>query len=462
MSAPNILLVTDDQHRWDFFEGGSVSCLSVPALSRLAAEGTTLTHAYSNCPICMPTRFTWLYGLYASQAAERLAGNAHDWPGHLPSMTHALRDAGYRTALVGKLHSHAGLYRRDLVRDEDDTRARGFDDVFETSGKSLAWWFDCRYTRHLDSKGLLGTYRDDVAGRCAQLGGQERYAPSPLAVEDHMDSVIGAEACRWLEAYDGEKPFFLHASFCGPHFPLDPPEPYFGRHRSEEMPAPDGVDDPGEIRKWQERRALYCDLIVLVDEWIGRLLGVLDAKGLAGETLVVFTTDHGDMMGHCGHGQKGRPHDASARTPVIARLPGVIAGGKTLEGMIEAVDLPCAILEAAGGGGDQRIRELLPDTPGRSWWKYVCGDADSRRDWIYCEHHAPTWRMAREHDWKYVCRPGAGDMLFNMADDLGERDNLIDEPAHAERVSRMRRQLITSMATCTAANTDGRAALGKM
>ena len=460
MAAPNVLLVTDDQHRWDFFEGGVVSSLSLPSLSRLAAEGTMLTHAYSNCPICIPTRFAWLYGLYASQAAQRLAGNAHGWPGHLPSMAHALRDAGYHTALVGKLHSHAGLHRRDLVRDEDDTRARGFDDVFETSGKSLSWWYDCRYTRHLDSKGLLETYRDDVAGRCAQLGGNERYAPSPLAAEDHMDSVIGDEARRWLEADDGGKPFFLHASFCGPHFPLDSPEPYFGRHCPDEMPPPDGVRDPADIRKWQERRALYCDLLDLVDDQIGLLLGALDAKGLTNDTLVVFTTDHGDMLGHCGLEQKGRPHDASARTPVIARLPGVIARGEVLEGMAEAVDLPCTILEASGCGADENIRRLLPGTPGRSWWKYISGGADSHRDWVYSEHHAPTWRMVREHDWKYVFRPDAGDMLFNLADDPKEMGNLIDNPTHVGRVSRMRRQLIESMTACAAPNTDGAAAPG--
>jgi len=440
----NILLVTDDQHRWDFFQGGAVPTLSLPSLSRLAAEGTTLTHAYSNCPICMPTRFTWLYGLYASQVAERLAGNAQDWPGHLPSMAHALRDAGYRTALVGKLHWHAGLYRRDLVRDEHDTRARGFDDVFETSGKSLAWWYDCRYTQHLDSKGLLQIYRDDVASRCAQLGGHERYAPSPLAAQDHMDSVIGAEARRWLEAYDGEKPFFLHASFCGPHFPLDPPEPYFRRHRPDDMPPPEGVGDPHEIRKWQERRALYRDLLALVDDQIGRLLDALDAKGLANDTLVVFTTDHGDMLGHCGLTQKGRPHDASARTPVIARLPGVIAQGNVLDGMAEAADLPCAILEAAGCGAHEEIRRLLPGTPGRSWWNYISGAADSHRDWIYSEHHAPTWRMIREPDWKYVFQHDAGDSLFNMPHDPNEMHNLIADPAHTPRVSHMRHQLLTS------------------
>ncbi|MFZ4396445.1 MAG: sulfatase-like hydrolase/transferase [Kiritimatiellia bacterium] len=80
MNRPNILLITDDQHRWDFVGTQTVPSLATPALDRLRLEGTTLTHAFANCPICMPTRFTWTTGLYATQGAAFLAGNSHDWP----------------------------------------------------------------------------------------------------------------------------------------------------------------------------------------------------------------------------------------------------------------------------------------------------------------------------------------------------------------------------------------------
>ena len=462
MNRLNILLITDDQHRWDFFEGGVAPTLRTPALSRLAAEGTTLSHAFSNCPICMPTRFTWLYGLYASQARERLLANAHDWPTHFPSLAHALQQRGYDTSLIGKLHSHAGLFRRDLVADVHETQERGFNAALEVSGKSLAWWYDCLYTRHLARKGLLETYREDVASRCEQLGGRERYAPSPLPCEDHMDSFIGARAREALGRLPDDRPFFMHVSFCGPHFPLDPPEPYFSRYRPEDMPPPEGVEDGEEMRRWQERRALYCGLIELVDHEIGRLLQRLDEKSLANNTLVIFTTDHGDMMGHRGFGGKGRPFDTATRTPAIVRLPGVIAGGKTLDGLVEAADLPCTILEAAGCGDDDAIGALLPNTPGRSWWEYARGETDTHRQWVFSECNTGAWRMCRDRDWKYVFTTDGEDLLFDLRSDPWEFHNLIDDPALAERVSRMRAMLLESMSRCAAPNVDGGAGMQRI
>ncbi len=102
MRPPNILLITDDQHRFDFVEGGCIPGLRTPAIARLRREGTTLTHAYSACPLCVPTRFTWWYGLRASQASGAWGDFDGQWPQHLPSVGHALQGAGYRTAVIGK------------------------------------------------------------------------------------------------------------------------------------------------------------------------------------------------------------------------------------------------------------------------------------------------------------------------------------------------------------------------
>lgn len=447
---PNILLITDDQHRWDFYgDTGVVPTLRTPNMDRLRADGATLTNAYANCPICMPARFNWCYGLYASQASDGLMANRWHWPDDLPSMPQALQRAGYHTAMVGKLHSHAGLESYDVTAHEDQTRARGFDDVLEVSGKSLVTWYDCRWTRHLESRGLLQRYKDDLRYRNIQLGGCERYEPSFLETPDTMDGFIGNQACQWLGDHRGEQPFFLHASFCGPHFPLDPPREFFDKYRPQDMPAPVGVTDPAAIRQWQEHRALYCGLIELVDQQIGRLLDVLAARGLADTTAVLFTTDHGDMIGDLGLNHKGIWPDPSCRTPIMVRMPGLVQPATRLTGMVEAVDLPCTVLDIAGCGPDASVH--LPRTPGRSFWPYVTGQSPTFRPWAYSECGGRrAWRMIVEDRWKYVFHTQGRDCLYDRIADPLDQTDLADSPAAAHHLARLRRQMIQSLTNCVA------------
>ncbi len=456
MDKPNILLITDDQHRWDFMQDADF--VHTPNITRLGAEGVTLTNAYSNCPICMPTRFTWLYGLYASQASASLLANAGDWPTHLPSMAAGLQKEGYRTAIIGKLHSLGGLYHRDVVPSEYDTKKRGFHSVFEVCGKSLSYWYDCRWTRYLRERNLLDRYREDMASRTAMIGGKERFEASFLSKTDHMDGFIGREVRRWLEAYRDERPFFLHASFCGPHFPLDPPEEFLSHYRPEDMPLPvqGRSSEPQEkqARMWQEHRALYCGLIEHVDHEIGQILALLDRTGRRNDTLVIFTTDHGDMIGDLGLNHKGLPYDGSCRTPVILWSPEMIEGGGVLQDPAEAVDLPCTILEAAGAG--DRIAEYLPSTPGRSFWHYARGLTARHRDWAYaeCRVGRDAWRMCRDRQWKYVYCAGGEDMLFDLREDPREQNNLAGLPEHGGRIGSMRSRVIQSMTRALAPDPD--------
>lgn len=451
MTKPNIILLTDDEHRWDFYTGGLIENLRTPAIDRLKRDGVTMTNAVSNCPVCMPTRFTWLTGLYASQSA---AGprNAKDWPRTHPTVAHALQRAGYHTALIGKLHSHCGrtLAKHHLRDLEEHTRERGFDHVFECSGRSFManeFFEGCRYTDYLKEKGLLDKLIDDIRSREHRKGGTNFHSSAVLKPEDHFDHFVCDEMIRWLDDRPADQPFFLHASFFGPHFPLDPPEPWFSRHKPEDMPIPVGVDAPDEIDFWRKQRASYCGLVEFTDHCVGRLLDALEARGLMDDTIIIFTSDHGDMMGDHGLFFKMKPYDASVRTPTIVRDPfSKRAGGTVLTDMVEAADVPATILEA---GCDEHLQEAMPAAPGKSFLGYARGETDAHRDWAYSEignlsEGGNAWRMARTPEWKYVYGE-KGDMLFNMTDDPFEENNLANDPARAARVCDMRGWLVKRM-----------------
>jgi arylsulfatase len=455
-SRPNILLITDDQHRWDFYgSSGAVPTLRTPGFDRLQAEGATLINTYSNCPICVPSRFTWYSGLYASQGHRGLTSNGHAWPEHVKFMPQSLQRLGYHTAVTGKIHWYGGLYSHDLCAYEYLAKQRGFDDVFETCGKSLAFWIDCNYTHYLAEKGLLQTYRNDLVWRNDQLGGQERYAPSPLHLDDTIDALTCRKAVDWLRSYEDDRPFFLHVSFCNPHFPIDPPPELFDHYRPEDMPAPIGVTDPALIRQYQEIRAAYAALVELVDLQIQNIFSVLEDRGLIDNTVILFVTDHGDLLGDLVNGQedgfhlvkshKGLPYDGSCRTPIFIWYPKAIPAGIVLDEMAEHVDIPVTLLEIAGMRGT--IDDHLPQTPGKSLWSYVTGKTNFHRSWAYSETGSGerAWRMATSKDWKYVWYGTGKEELFDRRNDPREVNNLAVNTAYTSVLGEMRLKLIESL-----------------
>jgi len=444
----NILFLTDDEHRWDFYTGGLIDGLQTPAVDRLKRMGVTFSNAFSNCPVCMPTRFTWLTGLYASQSPSG-PRNAKDWPCGHKTVAHALQRAGYETAIIGKLHSHCGrtMAGRHLSEFEKRARERGFDYVFECQGAKTR----SRYTDYIIEKHGEEFYEkmvEDVASRDHRIGGTNLYSPSFLPTEDRQDVFIADEVVRWLSERSSGKPFFLHASFTGPHFPHDPPEPYFSRYGPGDMPPPVGVDDPRELKYWREQRAAYCGKIEHIDYLIGRILDAVEANGLLDNTIIVFSSDHGDMMGDHHLFYKIHPYDASIRTPTIVYDPSSKRpGGTVLTDMVEAVDIPATFLEV---GTDEHLQDAMPTSLARSFLKYARGAVNSHREWAYCEHGnfceegARVYRLARDREWKFVFYE-KGNMLFNIREDPFEQNNLVDDESQMTRVNEMQARIIRRM-----------------
>lgn len=445
----NLLFITTDQQRFDFYDNRIVETLRTPNIRSLMERGTTFSQSYATCPVCMAARFTWLHGLYASQVSTGLSTNTQDWPepSRYPTMAQALQGAGYRTALIGKLHTMAGLWHRDVVKDEaKNTHNRGFHDLVEVSGKSVSYWYDCAWTRHLEEHGLLNDYRIDLRQRDERGHGWRGAERVSILAEEHMmDHFIADQCIDWLEQHcDDEQDWFLHASLCGPHFPIDPLPTYLEHYHTEDMPAPEGLssDDP-RIESWKKRRAHYCAVIEHVDSEIGRILKVLEDKQQLDDTLIIFTTDHGDMMGHHNRSNKSQAYDTSSRTPIIIAGPNIIAGREINDTMVESCDIPSTFLQVAGLNPD----ETLGHTPSRSFLDAAQHHNHPHRNWAYSE--CGPWRMVRNLEWKYVQNLKGNDALYHMTTDPWEEHNLIDDLQQSERISAMRHQLIEHLITHT-------------
>jgi arylsulfatase A-like enzyme len=445
---PNLLLLTTDQHRFDFVTGGVVLGLELAMLDRLRREGTCFSQATSVCRICMPARFAWTSGLYPSQVAQRLMSNGHDWPTDLPTMPRALQRAGYRTGLIGKLHAKAGLFEHDLRDDRDLNRQVGYDDLVEVAGKSLVHWFDCDWTQHLREVGLLDDYRRHLAGRGDLFGKGPPYPPNPLPIEHNIDAFVADEAVRWIGERDASVPWYLHASFCAPHFPVDPPGDYACMFRPEDMPLPEGDCPPNQVEARRAHRAAYCGLLRFVDDQMARVLDALDHAGLSGDTLVICCTDHGDMLGHHGRINKSRPEDTSVRTPVTIRWPGRLEAGTRNDRPVESIDVPATLLAAAG----LDARQELPNSRGIS----VLDEASARRDaYSECGQGQTQWRMIRTPAYKYVRWGDGQESLFDLIADPWERDDLSGVEAHAATLIEFRRRLLERVLHHVAADRMG-------
>ena len=191
---------------------------------------------------------------------------------------------------------------------------------------------------------------------------------------------------------------------------------------------------------------MYCGVVSVVDDMVGRIVDALSSKHLLDETAIIFTTDHGDMLGDHRWGRKCVPYEGSCRTPVIVRYPKELPSGIQRKGLIEAVDLPATILNACGfSAGD--IADALPRTPGRSFWHYAAHGGDTFRPSAYAEMGDESgnelrWRMVVKGGWKYVYWPSAGDLLFDLENDPQETANLADDESCMGKKVELSRELL--------------------
>ena len=429
-----LLILCSDEHdpRHTGFSGSPIA--HTPNLDALAASGTVFTRAYTPSPICVPARASLATGRWVHD--HRCWDNAIAYDGRAPSWGHRLQRAGAGVESIGKLH-----YRRA----EDDT---GFDVQHEAvhivGGAGQLW--GCVRDPLPPSGGGAGLFRRIGAG-------ESDY--------NRFDRRVADRTVAWLEARATQpdpRPAALFVGLVAPHFPLVVPRQYLDRYPLDAVPWPKLRPETGVARHpWVERQATfnrlddelgtderrrlaiasYLGLVTFLDEQVGRVLDALDATGLARETLVVYTSDHGDNLGARGAWNKSLMYRESTGVPLVLRGPGVPQ--RTCEVNVGLVDVFPTVLDALGVAPDPGDAAL----PGRSLLRTLETPEPDRL--AFSEYHAigsPSAAfMVADARYKYHHYVGYEPELFDLLDDPQETRSLHASPAHRAVRERLERRL---------------------
>jgi len=444
---PNILLIYTDQHRGDGMGCTGHPVAITPNLDRLADEGVVFRKCYTNSPLCVPARSTLISGQYVNQHGAW--DNSAPADRHGPSHVRNIRDAGYRTALIGKTHllsRISGSHARDY---EYQLRDWGYEDTMELGSTVNAGGYDNAWTDHLAEKGLLEAYRETIREYNRINWSFQRRPwedpPAPIPAEDHIDSFCGRKAAEWVQNYKGDRPFYLQVCFPGPHPPFNSAPEYRARYRPEDMPV--GIlESPSEpvppyvdfVVRWsgqladmtpaqnQLMQTFYYAKVTMIDERIGDILGALEERGMLDNTWIIYTSDHGENLGDHRLNQKVVFYESALSVPFIIRPPGGIKSWQC-DGLTDHLDLVATMLEIAGA-------EPLPDRHGRSLVSQIMAGpgspgAQNGREVIFSE--VAGYTMVYDGRYKFAIDAKTRQLveLLDLADDPRELRNVVNEPS---------------------------------
>ncbi|MFT7677681.1 MAG: arylsulfatase A-like enzyme [Planctomycetota bacterium] len=448
---PNVLLIMADQHRYDLSGFAGEGHATTPHLDALAGESTRITDAYAQVPLCVPSRQCLLTGQYASSHGgfrnrmSKVDGQrtfAHDFTG-----------AGYQTAWIGKTHCNTTGFSQTI--------SQGDMQAAHAAANEGARLPDEGPDRQREPRKIIRPLNANYEG------------PGEGSVF-HMEEHVVRETSALLEGRPKDKPFFYVASFLNPHPPLFPPVDFLELYRDADVPWNKNFHDVGPqpftdlIRRratqgWKLlpltevlniTRAYYA-CVAWMDHCVGQLLANLKTSGAAKDTIVIYMSDHGEMLGEHGLMQKRALYDSATRTPLMLRWPGKLEAGRTLPRVVEHLDLMRTIYELCGV-------DCKLDTPGRSFAPMLRGEEQAWLDQARMEltnsSGVPTaeelqslgdlpaggfWAL-RLNQWKFIEHTPEQRGLFNVHEDPKEYTNRIFEPELQDMVEHMRAQLIAS------------------
>lgn len=467
---PNILFIMTDQQRWDCVGANGNAIIKTPNLDRLAARGANFSHAFVASPVCVPSRISFFTGRYAHSHRNRVNYTPLDRSEVL--LQARLKEAGYRTASIGKLHYYPPT--------QEEAQRTGFDIAELHDGVAMTdrWSDYVKWRQEHDPKKDI--YYRSVAKDIAPGKNPFRAA---IDAEFTDTAWAGSRGRHWLsELAKGAPPFFLHVSFWKPHPGYEIAAPYDSMYDGVEFPIPETVsaagvdklplplkklatrDGSGELKMDRERlkwiyRSYYA-AISHVDHEIGLLLDALEATGKAANTLIVFSSDHGDQMFEHGITGKNCFFESSVRVPFMVSLPGRIKPAR-YDQLIETVDLLPTLLEFTGLAEPRECQgrsfaSLISDT-GRP---YAAHDAvfsenvipevitGGKLDLFFEKGKGvdgirhPDAKMVRTERWKYCYYPDGYAELYDLPADPLERTNLAGRAEFHDVEFEMRTRLL--------------------
>ncbi|RMG37156.1 MAG: DUF4976 domain-containing protein [Planctomycetota bacterium] len=450
-SRPNIIFIITDQQRFDTINALGYDYVDTPNIDRLVREGVTFTNCHVSAPSCAPSRASLFTGYYPHTTGVHRNADLwrHGW-------IESLNAAGYRCVNVGKMHTYPyntpmGFHERYVVENKDRYLEERY--YFDEWDKALRARGLVKQQRELYRK--LPDYRE-------RLGAFEWQLPEDM----HSDMFVGGMACWWLKSYPKTEPLFLQIGFPGPHPPYDPTPRFAEKYMQRRFPLLEVTQEeldgqPSVFKQLREhntlvdhdsvvhllnptyeqrhrQRAYYMANVEMIDMQVGRIMQTLEETGYLDNSVVVFTSDHGDCLTDHGHSQKWTMYELVTRVPMIVWSPERFPGGRTVDGLVQQMDVAPALLELAGiePPATMEARSVLPTLRGEDF---------TPRRFVYAEHGRDNilegtafMTMVRDHRWKLVHFVDSTEgQLFDLQNDPNELHNLWSDPDCSDQKQRL-------------------------
>jgi arylsulfatase A-like enzyme len=459
----NLLLIMTDQQQYKALSIAGNTVLNTPNLDRLAQAGAFFENAYTPCAVCCPARSSILTGHTVEHTGMKTNDRAYFYEeeGLMTMLTfdEILTREGYHCEYHGDWHtqsSHAEVYKNPM------RHAKNGKSIFEHDGQNYVYmdYIDEHFpNRALRPGELYDTftqrpYRKDPLDHCYAMSYQEVQAQKPQRIQPDLHGELMVPSEHSFTAFQAKETiaalerlkdtlFSITCSFHFPHAPMLPTAPYYNMYPAENMVPPESIGDDVENSPYQSTNGRmdlpeyadpekikfmisnYYGLIKELDDWVGRILDRLDELGLSSNTMVIFVSDHGEMLGAHGMREKNVFYEESSHIPLMIRFPGEIDPGTTVDGYISLVDLFPTILDYLNieehPSDGKSLRGLIEGTD-QEHGQYVVTEWDYRGD------IEPNYMIVKDR-WKmfipYTKSSPVMNTMYNLNDDPFEMHNML-------------------------------------
>ncbi len=444
----NVVFIISDDHHPEVVGAAGNDLIQTPNIDRLAAEGVFFTNAYSNSPICSASRQSMMTGKYPHSTGVNLLFTPFPDDGNI-TIAEYLKDKGFITALVGKNHFNNWVFSQ-LYKD-DRYPNHGWDHMIDS--EEYRAWLQKNPPREIPDS--IATRASVEKGKGAIWSKNAATLPVPYYDEDSQGTFLANWAAGFIQK-NKENRFCLWMAFHEPHAPFSFPVDYAGRYKPEDMPLPQGSpeDDrwiPLQFKNLtdQERRGIFASYYTSVeymDKNVGIVLDALRDNGLEENTLVVFNGDQGYLLNEHKRFEKHTFWDESVTSPLVIRGNSKYRAGENTDELVEFIDLVPTVVQALGF-------EPLPDFQGKPLNRFLKGEIESHREYVFSEFLQDDKAMVASKEWKYVFTSGKYDLdlgyetgfgpsgiyhrLYNLLEDPNETTNLAYNPEYLKKLKEM-------------------------